>query len=108
MALAQLKQPSRLHKLQLVAALTLARLPPPLRWLQSCLPLYAASRPSVRPVHQSPLQRLLLALQRLLAHLWARQWLPLHLFVPLLQRQKSSLRPCQSPHRLRLLHPLRP
>ena len=85
--------------------MTLARLPPPLPWLLSCLPLYAASRPSVRPVRQLPL---LLATQRLLALLWARQWHPLHLSVQLPLRQKSSLRPCQPPHLLRLLHPLQP
>ena len=84
-------------------ALTLERWPPPLRWLQSCLPLYAASRPFVLPVRPLPL---LLALLRLLAHLWARQWLPLLLFVQLLLRQKSSLRPCQLLHRLHLPHQL--
>lgn len=91
-----------------MAALTLARLPPPLHWLLSCLPLYAASRPSVQPVRPLPLLRLLLALQRLLAHLWARQWLQLRLFVLLPLLQKSSLRPCQPLNRLRQLHPLRP
>lgn len=85
-----------------MAALTLARLPPPLRWLPSFLPLYAASRPSVRPVRQLPLLHRPLALLRLLALLWARQWLPLHLLVLLQLLQKSSQQLCQQLHRLRL------
>lgn len=92
----------------LVGHLTLAMWRLPLRLPPSFLPLCAASRPSVRPVRLLHQPRLLLDLLRLLAHLWAQQWLPLRLSVPLPLRQKSSLQPCQPLHRLLLLHPLLP
>ncbi len=83
----------------------LARWPRLLRWLPSSQPLCAAYRPFVLHVH--PL-RLLLALQPLLALLWAPQWLLprlLHLSALPLPRLKSSLLPCKSHHRLLRLLP---
>jgi hypothetical protein len=94
------KLPSRPHRLQLAVGSTPARWPPPQCSRPSCLPLCAASRPSVLHVRPLPLP---LALRPRLALLWARQWHPVHQSVLLPLRQKSNPLPCLSRHRLQRL-----
>ena len=101
MALVQPMRPSRPHRPQLVAGLTLERWPRLPCSHPFCLPLCAASRPFVLHAHPLPLQHLLPLL------LWPL-CLQLRLFVPLQLHQKFNLRPCLLHLRLRLLHPLRP